>query len=249
MNSVSNLTLLASAALVACALATSARADVAPPEGIKRVDYRFTVTNVTAFKDYALLAFPCGTSNGAPMDEMVLVGEEVPVAVGRRGGGCPFYGIKRADFDAWVQANPDGPDHDKAMGELFKSKQVFACTGEKPSPEFNLPKEDPRDSIKQAFKVTKLDAEGCVIAAADTKAPPSPANSTPSAGDGALNPGARPSSSTTTHGPPPVAPGGCGSCATSTTAPLGAAGLASLSGVAMLALRMSRRKAEKRDAR
>lgn len=228
---------LALAVVLSLGTASTAFADVAPPEGIKRVDYRFTVTGVTAFKDYALLAFPCGTSNGAPMDEMVLVGEDVPVSVGRRGGGCPFYAMKRADFDAWIKANPDGPNHDKAMGDLFKSKQVVACTGAKPAPEHSLPDTDPRDTIKQAFKVTKLDAEGCVIAAADVAAPPAP-TSKPTASPT----GSPATSTTTTNGPPPVTPpgGGCG-CTTASTAPFGAAALASLSGIAMLVLRLRRR--------
>lgn len=226
-------------------VASTARADVAPPDGIKRVDYRFTVTGVTAFKDYALLAFPCGTSNGAPMDEMVLVGEDVPVSVGRRGGDCPFYAIKRADFDAWIKANPDGPNHDKAMGELFKSKLVVACGGAKPSPEHSLPETDPRDTIKQAFKVTKLDAEGCVIAAADLAPTPAP-TSTPTS-----SPTTSPATSTTVaNGPPPVTPpgGGCG-CTTAATAPFGAAALASLSGIAMLVLRLRRRPAQPPEQR
>lgn len=241
MKSTASIAALVASAALAAVVGQSARADVAPPEGIKRVDYRFTVTNVTAFKDYALLAFPCGTSNGAPMDEMVLVGEDVPVAVGRRGGGCPFYAIKRADFDAWIKANPDGPNHDKAMGELFKSKQVVACTGAKPSPEFELPDADRRDSIKQAFKVTKLDAEGCVVAAADVLPPTaSPADTGKPATTGTTTPA---TSATAASGPPAVSPpGGCGACATSTTAPFGAAGIASLSGVAMLVLRLRRRR-------
>lgn len=230
---------LALAAVAGSLLITSAaRADVAPPEGIKRVDYRFTVTGLAAFKDWALLAFPCGTSNGAPMDEMVLLGDDVPVAVGRRGGSCPLYAMKRADFDAWVKANPDGPNHDKAMGDLFKSKQVVACNGARPTPEHSLPDSDPRDAIKQAFKVAKLDADGCVIVAADvaTPAPTGAASAGPGASTGAPAP-----SSSAANGPPPVPPGGCGGCTTSSSAPLGAAAIASLSGIAALVVRLRRR--------
>lgn len=226
-------------ALAAASVASTALADVGPPPGAKRVDYRFTVTGTTANKDYVLLAFPCGTSNGAPMDEMVLVGEDVPVVVGRRGGSCPFYAMKRADFDGWIKSHPDGPDHDKAMGELFKSKQVVACTGEKPTPAFTLPDGDPRDTIKQAFKVSKLDADGCVIAAADVT-PPAP---TPSAAPLGTATGLPATTSTTANGPPPVTPPGAGcGCTTASTAPFGAAALASLSGVAMLVLRLRRRR-------
>lgn len=224
------------ALLVTTALPMTALADVAPPDGIKRVGFSFTVAGVSAAKDHALVAFPCGTSNGAPQDEMAVISEGASVPVGRRGGECALYAIKKADLEAFTKADPMVVHDEAKLGELFKSNKVVACTGSKVTPDHELPDSDPRSEISQTLKVSKLDDTGCIIAAADVTPTASPTSTaTPEA------------TSSTTNGPPPVSPGGCGSCST-TTAPFGAAGVASISLLGMLVVRSTARRSKRRRA-
>jgi len=213
--------------------ATSARADLPPPDGQKFVGYGFGVANIDAYaKDYALLAYPCGTSSGAPIAEMAEIQAGANISVGRRGGNCQLYVMARADFEAWKK---QGDKSENALDVLFKSSKVRSCTGG-PNIRHQLPKSDSRDGITETLKISKLDAKDCVIAAADV-APPTQMSATPA------TPSATPADTSSTgksDPPPPVEPG-CSRCSVG-SAPFGATGIAALSLVAMLVFRKRTRR-------
>jgi hypothetical protein len=193
----------AAALVAAFALAGPAHADLPPPDGSKFVGFSFKVENLAPFKDFALLAYPCGGSNGAPSADMTELKEGVTVDVGRRGGNCTLYAMPRADFDQWRKANPGntGP----AVSALFESKQVRACSGA-PQVVGVLPTSDARNAVSETLHVTKLDGTGCTIVSGsgDDKHGSSP----PAAPALPASP-ASPASPT----PPPVNGGGCAGCA------------------------------------
>jgi MYXO-CTERM domain-containing protein len=154
------------------ALASLARADLPPPDGTKFVGFAFQVDNLGSFKDFALLAFPCGSSNGAPIAEMAELKEGTPVSVGRRGGDCKLYSMPRADFDAWRKGVPDNKG--EAVEALFAGPKVRACKGG-PQMVSTLPTSDPRDTVTQTIHVSQLDATACVISAVGAGAGTTPA--------------------------------------------------------------------------
>jgi hypothetical protein len=211
------------------------------------------VTGLADAKDFALVSFPCSESNGKPMAEMVVLNEGMPVPVGRRGGGCPVYAIAKADLDAWQKKNPMnvGPD----VEALFKSAQVHRCSGG-PSPNFSLPRSDPRDEVSENLRVSKLDAKGCVLVSADIASPPptsqptsnptpttSPATSPTTSATTSPSPTSAPSagpSASPTSDPPPVARG-CGGCMIGAE-PFGAGGIAALGFVGVWIWRRTRPK-------
>lgn len=177
--------------------AAPAGADVAPPSGVKYVGYAFTVDNLEAFPDFAMVAYPCSGSSGVPMAELVELAPGRDVAVGRRGGSCKLYGMPKAELAAWRKANPDpgrGTTNPAADALVAKAK---ACSGG-PVPVVSLPSSDPRKIVTETLRVTKLDADGCTVVAATatTAASATPAGAAPPA--------------------PPEAspkPRGCGGCA------------------------------------
>jgi hypothetical protein len=175
--------------------AAPARADVAPPSGVKYVGYAFTVDNLEAFADFAMVAYPCSGSSGVPMAELVELAPGRDVAVGRRGGSCKLYGLPKAELAAWRKANPDpgrGTTNPAADALVAKAK---ACSGG-PTPVLSLPSSDPRKIVTETLRVTKLDAEGCTVVASTSAA----------AGGAAQGPAAPPPE-------PPPKPRGCGGCA------------------------------------
>ncbi len=205
---------------------SGARADLPPGPGTKYISYSFKVTGVDDAKGFVLLAYPCGTSSGVPTREMVVVTEARPVSVGRRGGGCPLYSMPSADFDAWKKAQPT--PNAKVLDELFKSPKVRSCTGG-PHASFTVDASDPRHEIVEALRVSRLDADGCVVASApDTTSPAtpvaaktaSPPTTEPTASSASpVAPTAPPADSTTTPPLPAEPTGGRRGCAGCTVGP------------------------------
>jgi MYXO-CTERM domain-containing protein len=168
-----------SSVLVAGALlaaATSARADLPPPNGTKFVGFAFEVDDLAAVKDFVLLAYPCGSSNGAPIAEMAELKEGTPVSVGRRGGDCQLYAMARADFDEWRKGVTG--NQGAAVDALFKSPRVRACTGG-PEHVYTLPISDSRSTVTQTLHVAQLDANGCSITSAASGAGTAPTTTGP----------------------------------------------------------------------
>lgn len=210
--------------------AAPARADVAPPSGVKYVGYAFNVENLEAFADFALVAYPCSASSGVPMAELVELAPGRDVAVGRRGGSCKLYGLSKAELAAWRKSNPDpgrGTTNPAADALVAKAK---ACSGG-PTPVASLPSSDPRKIVTETLRVTKLDADGCTVVAATGATGATPAGATPSQ---------QTSGSAPPPPEPPTKPRGCGGCAVPVRdqAPVP---WALVAGVAVLAWRRARR--------
>jgi hypothetical protein len=155
--------------------APSARADVPPPDGSRYVGYSFTVTGLAAAGDRVLFAYPCGSSNGAPVAEYRKVEEGRAVSVGRRGGGCTIYATSKASFDAFAATyRPANGVQDPALDALAKG--AVKCSGG-PSPSFRLPTSDSRSSIEETFAVRAVTDAECVLASTT----PTTANATATA--------------------------------------------------------------------
>ena len=148
--------------VAALAVVAPAAADLPPPEGEKFVGYRFVVTGIPAASGRVLVAYPCGTSNGAPVAEYRRLEEGKAVDVGRRGGTCEVYSIAQAAFDAFVATYQpsDQMGHDPAVDALIGAG--VTCTGG-PQLNFVLPSSDGRDVIEQALTVSTLDATTCAF--------------------------------------------------------------------------------------
>jgi hypothetical protein len=160
-----------SAALLLSAVTPEASADVPPPAGLKRVGFSFSVKGLASAPDRVLFAYPCGTSNGAPIIEHVKIEEGASVAVGRRGGGCPIYSIAKTAYETWAKDyKPTHTMEDPALQTL--ASQAMKCTGG-PTPMFELSTSDGRGSIAQTLTVKTLDATACVLNAEPIASSPS----------------------------------------------------------------------------
>lgn len=187
--------------------APSARADLAPPDDTKYVGFEFVVKGAPTSGDLVLVAYPCSTSNGAPMREAKVIGDG-PVSVGRRGGDCRLFAVPRADFEKLSASLPkERAPRDAALQTFFDKAK--ACEG-KPSLTFALPKRDPRDVVREELSVVELSAARCKVAplgagnvASATAAPPPG----PSASPAAPPPSAMPPAVPTAGGPPPARTG------------------------------------------
>lgn len=154
--------------------ATSANADVAPPNGQKQVNYTFTLKGLATAPDQAVFAFPCGGSNGAPHDEHRLLEENKSTTVGRRGGACTLYTISKASYDEWAKTyTPADGNTDPALTAL--AGRAKKCTGA-PTPSFELKTADTRSSIDEVLEVKTLNAGDCVVAS--TNPPRNPESTT-----------------------------------------------------------------------
>ncbi len=230
------------ALFAAVAAAPDARADLPPPDGTKFVGYAFTIENLDAWKDFAVVAFPCGGSNGAPVRELAVLEPGKSVAVGRRGGDCKLYEVARADLDAFMKSyKPTHGYEDKLVEDFFASSKVHACEGG-PNLTFTLPTSDPRNTFEEKLFAKELDAKACVIVAANAAASPTP-TSQPAAPDAPSPSGAppvTPPASSSAAPPDAVPPGsrGCGGCAVSPSE----AGVSAFLAVGLVALLSSRRR-------
>jgi uncharacterized protein (TIGR03382 family) len=169
-------------------LSGPARADVAPPDDQKTVTYSFVVHGINT-PDRVVFAYPCGTSSGAPVDELRLVENDKPLSVGRRGGSCTLYAIAKAEYETFQKTyTPSGAATDPALSSF--AAKALKCSGG-PSPVFVLPKTDSRTAVVEDLDVTKLDATTCTVVAR----PASSSSSSSSSSGAAVNPPASSSSS------------------------------------------------------
>lgn len=154
---------LAAALVAVLASVAPAAADLPPPDGEKFVGFRFQVTGIPAGSGRVLIAYPCGTSNGAPIAEYRRLEEGQVVEVGRRGGECAIYSIAQEAFDAFIASEQPGQERgfqDPALDALTAAG--VACSGG-PQPRFVLPTSDRRDAIEQTLVVSTLDATSCAL--------------------------------------------------------------------------------------
>jgi MYXO-CTERM domain-containing protein len=189
------------------AAASSANADLPPPDGQKFVDYAFKVDGLASFGGYVLLAYPYSLSNGRPTTEHAKLEDGKPTSLGRRSPQPKLYAMKKQAYEQWLQSYKpaEGEMEDPALDALFKSDKVVACDA-KLSPSFQLAKEDPRSVVVEAFRAKSIDDKTCQLELAG--APPSsdtPTSSPPTKLSNTETP------STT---PAPATKGGCAGCAT-----------------------------------
>lgn len=170
--------LTATAASSLLLVATAASADVSPPDDQKSVSYSFAVHGITSV-DRVVFAFPCGTSDGAPKDELRVLENDKAIAVGRRGGVCTLYSIEKTKYDQFAKTftpkEGSGSDPNLAAFAATATK----CSGA-PNPVFVIPKTDARSSIKEDLDVKTLDASTCTVQARTTPStnPTNPTNPT-----------------------------------------------------------------------
>jgi MYXO-CTERM domain-containing protein len=191
--------------LLALALAVFpavARADVPPADGLHYVPFRFRVEGAAKFADYVIVADPCSDSDGAPNREHAVAEEGKWIYIGRRGGSCTLYAVRRATYEELTKGYlPPHSDADPTMDAL-RAKATKCNLA--PSPRHTLPTDDPRNEITQTLRVEKIDDTTCDLVAASV-----------AQGDGGSNPAAPKS-------------GGCAGCAVGDEAVVSGAGLASL---------------------
>lgn len=147
---------IASAVVPLWLVASSASADIPPPDDQKRVSYSFTV-NGSIPADRVVFAYPCGTSDGA----LRVVETGKAIAVGRRGGSCALYSIAKTAYDDFAKTyTPSGTGGTDPKLASF-SGTALQCSGG-PSPLFVVEKSDGRDAILEELDIT-LEATKCTV--------------------------------------------------------------------------------------
>ncbi len=188
--------LLSAFVLGTMAITTTAKADVPPPDGQRFVDYAFTVRGLAAAPEQVVFAYPCSTSAGVPIAQHRVLQDGKAELVGRRGGECRLYTIKKATYDEWAKTyEPTNAFEDPALEQL--EAKALLCAGA-PRPTFVVTNDDARNRIEEDLEVKTLTETSCEIT---SKNPPTlPAEKGASPNDPASNAdesasGAQPSSS------------------------------------------------------
>lgn len=179
----------ATAATTLFLVASAASADLAPPDDQKSVGYSFAVHGITSV-DRVVFAFPCGTSDGAPKDELRVLENDKALTVGRRGGECTLYSIEKTKYDDFAKTyTPKEGSGKDAKLDAFAATAT-KCSGA-PSPLFVIAKTDARSAIKEDLDVKALDASSCKVETRSkpTSEPTNPTdpNANPNATDNGSN--------------------------------------------------------------
>jgi hypothetical protein len=184
--------------------ASRSSADLPPPDGQKFVDYAFSIEGLAKFGDFVLLAYPYSLSNGRPTTEHLQLEDGKQASLGRRSGTPKLYAMKKTAYEEWLKGyEPDREAmEDPALAALFGGNQVIACNA-KLSPSFQLPTSDPRSTVVEVFRVTRIDDKTCQI---------EPASGVTKTASG--DPPTRVASSDSPTQPPPPKKAGCAGCAT-----------------------------------
>ncbi|MBN8584809.1 MAG: hypothetical protein J0M37_06895 [Ignavibacteria bacterium] len=69
------------------------------PEGKKKIQYSFSVTNTDSFPGYTFIAFPINSSNGRPMIFASVINKDINISLSCRFGVPVLYAVKTVDFD------------------------------------------------------------------------------------------------------------------------------------------------------
>ena len=69
------------------------------PEGKKKIQYSFVVTNTDSYPDYTFIAFPVNSSNGRPMLFASLIKKDITIDLSCRFGVPVIYAVKTTDLD------------------------------------------------------------------------------------------------------------------------------------------------------
>lgn len=220
------------AALVLAAVTAAgvASADVPPPDGIKRVGYGFTVSNLAAFPGHVVVAYPWSTSNGAPTTEHAVVSDGVMVPVGARSAPPRLWVVKKADWEAFAATHrPSGSYEDAPLTAFFETSGKATACDLAPQVRTEIPEEDPRDRVVDAFRAEAIADGRCHLVAAAAPA-------TTGGGPTGDAPAPAPAASS-----PAPSTGGCAGCHVGTTSH-GAGALAFLAAAIAVAIRSARRR-------
>lgn len=213
----------------------AAAADIPPPEGIKRVPYGFTVTNLAAFPGHVLVVYPWSTSNGAPTTEATLVKDGEVVPVGTRSAPPKLWAVKKADWEAFAATHrPSGQYQDAPLTAFFETSGKAVACDAAPQVRSEIPEADPRDRVVDAFRAEAIADGRCHLVAA--AAPASGPSTSPATGDAAASGSPAPAASS-----PPPSSAGCAGCTVGTTS-RGAGALTFLAAVIAVAIRSARRR-------
>lgn len=143
-----------------CLVASSAFADLAPPDDQKQINYAFVVTG-TIPADRVVFAYPCGTSSGAPIDEHRVIESGKAIPVGRRGGTCEIYNVAKKDYDDFAKTYTPKTTFGTDPNLTALAAKAQKCSGT-PSPLFVIPKADSRNEIVEQLDLT-IDATKCTV--------------------------------------------------------------------------------------
>lgn len=69
------------------------------PEGKKRIDYSFELTNINSYPDYTFIAYPFNNSNGAPDIIALIIKDGSNINPSCKYGSPKILAVKTADFD------------------------------------------------------------------------------------------------------------------------------------------------------
>lgn len=141
-----------------------ARADVPPPDGQRRVPYRFRVDGVAKQSpDHVIVVYPWSLSNGAPTREQTMAPDGQWVSVGRRSYPPELYAVRKADYEEFTKSYvaPDGPERDDPAVEAFLTKAAKCNMG--PVPRFTVSDDSPLDTIEETFVAQTISDTSCVL--------------------------------------------------------------------------------------
>ncbi len=69
------------------------------PEGKKRIQYSFELTNIDSYPGYTFIAYPVNNSNGAPYITANILSQNKPVQLACKFGVPVIYAVKNEDFN------------------------------------------------------------------------------------------------------------------------------------------------------
>lgn len=207
--------------------ASTASADVPPPDGLKRVPYQVEVQGLEAHADRVLLVYPWSMSNGRPMAEVGELKPGAPLTFGRRIDGQPrVYAMRRDAYEAR-----------KSDAFTLPADGAVDC-GLAIEPRHTVPDDAP-NAIVATYRVATLSDSACAlepVAVTGDEEAPAPPKPQPSSSAGGSE-----------QAPPPAAPrGGCSSCAVAPPASGERVPTAPLLALAVFAAGLYRRRAAAR---
>lgn len=150
-------------ALPAALAPAPARAD-ALPEGVKVLDYKFTIENRKAFEDWVLIVYPTSNNGyGYVLEEGKPI-YNVMMRKGWKGPGSALYAMKKADFKVWAADATHYPHGDNDEQVTIVSPppgppRAHRATADI-SPPAHVPQSNPVDGIERTFRIRSISDKG-----------------------------------------------------------------------------------------
>jgi len=161
-----------------------AHADLPPPDGMRRVEYRFRVDGIAKQSpDHMIVVYPWSMSNGVPTREQTTAPDGQWVSFGRRSAPPELYAVRKAAYEAFLKTYvaPENFRPDPAI-DAFLAKAAKCNLA--PKPEFTIPTGDSRSAIEEVFVAQKISDTSCILSkegSPATNAPEAPTNAPPQA--------------------------------------------------------------------